>query len=90
MTHPCSPSCCPPVSEQVEWVTLSHFYSLGFIVRDLLHAEVMGGVVVVAYKILETAQSPNSSFTLSNLTFGLGLLRLGLGLVKTIPSIPLL
>ena len=33
-------SCCTPVfwAEQVEGVILSYFYSLGFIIRDILHA----------------------------------------------------
>ena len=44
--------------EQVEGVKLSHFYSLGFIIRG--------------NKILETAQSPNSSFPF-RFDFGLGL-----------------
>ena len=62
--------------EQLEGVILSYFYSLGFIIRDLLHASKLG-VGWVAHKILETAQSPNSSFT-----FGLDL-GLGLGLVNS-------
>ena len=39
---------------------LSHFYFLGYMIGDLLR----GQVQVRSYKILETVQSPNSSFPL--------------------------
>ena len=70
-------STCFFCAEQVEGVILSHFYCLGFIIRDLLHAWKLG-VVVVAHKILETSQSTDSSSHFY-LTVGLDL-GLGLGL----------
>ena len=63
-------STCFLCAEQVEGVILSHFYCLGFIIRDLLHAWKLG-VVVVAHKILETAIVQNP-LTLSSLDFGPG------------------
>ena len=68
-------------AELVEGVILRNFYSLGLLLEANFMLKSCGWlgwlVVWVAYKIIETALSPNSSFPL-----GLDL-GLGLGLVNT-------
>ena len=62
-------------AEQVEGVSLSHFYSLGLLLETsiILKSCGVGGVLWVAHKILETAQSPNFFFPFL-FDFWLGLL----------------